>query len=89
MPSIQRHFHSASPPILTMKRLLPKAASCPNTMNNWLKDTMRPRHAEGEISAMYIGAVISTAPTPKPLSKRATISVAKFSESAANSAETA
>ena len=58
-------------------------------MNNWLKDTMRPRHAEGEISAMYIGAVISTAPTPNPLSSRATISVAKFSDSAASSAETA
>ena len=56
-------------------------------MNNWLKDTMRPRHADGEISAMYMGAVTSTAPTPKPLSSRATISVAKFSDSAASSAD--
>ena len=58
-------------------------------MNSWLNDTMRPRHAGGEISAMYIGAVMNTAPTPKPLSSRATISVAKFSESAASSADTA
>ncbi len=58
-------------------------------MNSWLKDTMRPRHADGEISAMYMGAVTSTAPTPKPLSRRATISVAKFSDSAASSAEAA
>ena len=27
-------------------------------MNSWLNDTMRPRHADGEISAMYMGAVI-------------------------------
>src|SRR6188768_987299 len=50
---------------------------------------MRPRKADGEISATYIGAVIRTAPTPKPPSKRATISVAKFSDSAASSAEAA
>ena len=30
---------------------------------------------------MYMGAATSTAPTPKPLSNRATISVAKFSDS--------
>ena len=38
---------------------------------------------------MYMGAVTSTAPTPKPLSRRATISVAKFSESAASRADAA
>src|SRR5690349_7269104 len=57
-------------------------------MKSWLDDTMRPRHADGEISAIYIGAVMSTAPTPKPLSSRATISVAKFSDNAASSEET-
>src|SRR5687767_11605984 len=58
-------------------------------MNNWLNDTIRPRHAEGEISAMYMGAVMSTAPTPKPPSRRATINVAKFSDNAASSADAA
>src|SRR6187399_1912448 len=53
-------------------------------MKSWLDDTMRPRHADGEISAMYMGAVMNTAPTPKPLRSLATINVAKFSDNAAS-----
>ncbi len=85
MPSIQRQFDSARCSCSSqsnwkfsrrmMSRLLAEARKMPNTRNNWLMVTMRPRSAGGEISAMYMGAATSTEPTPSPLSRRATISM--------------
>jgi hypothetical protein len=50
----------------------------PETMANWLMETMRPRMRAGEISAMYIGEVIDAAPTPTPPMTRKTTKVAKL-----------
>jgi len=47
----------------------------PITMFSWLNDTIRPRTSGAASSAMYIGAMISAAPTPRPPSMRAATSV--------------
>src|SRR5210317_1442290 len=39
-------------------------------MFNWLNETSLPRLLAGAISAMYMGATIKDAPTPKPPSIR-------------------
>ena len=69
--------------------MLKNAAEMPMTMLSWLKDTMRPRIFAGAISAMYIGAMISAAPTPKPPSIRAATSEMKSGAIAEARAETA
>ena len=61
----------------------------PITILSWLNDTMRPRIAAGAISAMYIGAMISAAPTPKPPSMRAATKVRKLGAAADATAEIA
>ena len=38
----------------------------PETMANWLSETMRPRMRKGVISAIYMGEVIEAAPMPMP-----------------------
>ena len=48
---------------------------------------MRPRSLGGAISAMYMGAMISAAPTPKPPSMRAATRTAKLGATAQTSAE--
>src|SRR5665213_2531944 len=42
----------------------------PNTILNWNSTTNLPREAAGEISEMYIGAMMDEAPTPRPPIKR-------------------
>ncbi len=59
------------------------------TMLSWLNETMRPRISAGAISAMYIGAMISAAPTPRPPTMRAMTRVMKFGASADAIADTA
>jgi hypothetical protein len=62
--------------------LLKKATEMPMTMLSWLNDTRRPRDSGGAISAMYIGAIMSAAPTPSPPNIRATTSHRKLGASA-------
>ena len=50
--------------------------------------TMRPRTAAGEISAMYMGATTSAAPTPNPDKSRARMSMVKSLADADISADT-
>jgi hypothetical protein len=69
--------------------LLKKATEIPITMLSWLNDTRRPRASGGAISAMYIGAIISAAPTPSPPSMRARTSHVKLGATAERIAETA
>ena len=45
----------------------------PSTILNWKKQTKRPRHLAGEISAMYIGPTTEDAPTARPPMKRKNI----------------
>jgi hypothetical protein len=46
--------------------LVKNAAEIPTTILSWLKETNRPRIAGGDVSAMYMGAIINEAPTPNP-----------------------
>ncbi len=69
--------------------MLKNAAEIPTTILSWLNDTSWPRTAAGAISAMYIGAMIRAAPTPRPPIRREITSVAKFGANADIRAETA
>ena len=65
------------------------ATVIPSTIFNWLKDTICPRILGGEISAIYIGAIMSDAPTPNPPIMRAMTSKIKLGARAEPMAETA
>ena len=69
--------------------MLKNAAEMPITMLSWLNDTMRPRRCAGASSAMYIGAMMSAAPTPRPPTSRATTSVRKSGATAEAMADSA
>ena len=56
---------------------------------SWLKDTICPRMEAGEVSAMYIGAMIRDAPTPRPPTIRAMTSKRKLGAMAEPMAEMA
>ena len=69
--------------------MLKNATEMPMTMLSWLNETRRPRDSGGAISAIYIGAMMSAAPTPRPPSIRANTSHPKLGASADRIAETA
>lgn len=69
--------------------MLKNAAEIPVTMFSWLKETIWPRMCAGEISAMYIGATMSEAPTPSPPIIRAATSAWKLGARADAMAEIA
>ena len=60
----------------------------PETMANWLTETMRPRIRAGEISAMYMGEVIEAAPMPSPPMMRKKTNSVKLRGKAVPKAET-
>ena len=98
-PSIQRQFQgpkrSASAnansdcPSFSTRKFVKNATEMPSTIFNWLNDTILPRMAGGEISAIYIGAMMSEAPTPNPPIMRATTRNKKEGARAEATADTA